>query len=181
MFIATMILLLAWSIGGITDDLGTADFLVGLLEGNLPGFLIPVLLFAISAFIAFTIGSSWGTVAIVMPLAIPLAYNISSPMLPAIGAVLTAAVMGDHCSPISDTTIMSSTASGVDHIDHVSTQLPYALTVAAVAALFGFLPSGFGVSPLITLPVGIVVLYIIVKVFGKSVKEEKLEEVSMEH
>src|SRR6056297_3788518 len=75
MFIATMILILAWSIGSITDDLGTADFLVGLLEGNLPGFLIPVLLFVISAFIAFTIGSSWGTVAIVMPLAIPLAYN----------------------------------------------------------------------------------------------------------
>ena len=181
MFIATMILILAWSIGGITDDLGTADFLVGLLEGNLPGFLIPVLLFAISAFIAFTIGSSWGTVAIVMPLAIPLAYNIGSPMLPAIGAVLTAAVMGDHCSPISDTTIMSSTASAVDHIDHVSTQLPYALTVAAVAAVFGFLPAGFGISPLITLPIGIIALYIIVKVFGKSVKEEKLEEVSMEH
>ena len=181
MFIATMILILAWSIGGITDDLGTANFLVGLLEGNLPGFLIPVLLFIISAFIAFTIGSSWGTVAIVMPLAIPLAFNIASPMLPAIGAVLTAAVMGDHCSPISDTTIMSSTASAVDHIDHVSTQLPYALTVAAVAAVFGFLPAGFGISPLISLPVGIIVLYIIVNIFGKSVKEAKLEKVEMEH
>lgn len=181
MFIATMILILAWSIGSITDDLGTANFLVGILEGNLPGFLIPVLLFIISAFIAFTIGSSWGTVAIVMPLAIPLAYNIAAPMLPAIGAVLTAAVMGDHCSPISDTTIMSSTASAVDHIDHVSTQLPYALTVAAVAALFGFLPAGFGISPLISLPVGIIVLYIIVNVFGKSVKEVKLEKVEMEH
>jgi Na+/H+ antiporter NhaC len=133
------------------------------------------------AFIAFTIGSSWGTVAIVMPLAIPLAYNIASPMLPAIGAVLTAAVMGDHCSPISDTTIMSSTASAVDHMDHVTTQLPYALTVGAVAALFGFLPAGFGVSPIITLPIGVIVLYLIVQVFGKSVKEEKLEDVSMDH
>ena len=181
MFIATMILILAWSIGGITDDLGTADYLVGILEGNLPGFLIPVLLFVISAFIAFTIGSSWGTVAIVMPLAIPLAYNIASPMLPAIGAVLTAAVMGDHCSPISDTTIMSSTASAVDHMDHVTTQLPYALTVGAVAALFGFLPAGFGVSPIFTLPIGVIVLYLIVQVFGKSVKEEKLDDVNMEH
>jgi len=174
MFIATMILILAWSIGGITDDLGTADFLVGILEGNLPGFLIPVLLFLISAFIAFTIGSSWGTVAIVMPLAIPLAFNISAPMLPAIGAVLTAAVMGDHCSPISDTTIMSSTASAVDHIDHVSTQLPYALTVAAVAAAVGFLPAGLGLSPLIILPVGVLILYLIVKIFGKSVKAEEI-------
>ncbi len=181
MFIATMILILAWSIGSITDDLGTADFLVGILEGNLPGFLIPVILFIISGFIAFTIGSSWGTVAIVMPLAIPLAYNIASPMLPTIGAVLTAAVMGDHCSPISDTTIMSSTASAVDHIDHVSTQLPYALTVAAVAALFGFLPAGLGISPLISLPVGVIVLYLIVNIFGKSVKEAKLEDVEMEH
>lgn len=181
MFIATMILILAWSIGGITDDLGTANYLVGILEGNLPGFLIPVLLFVISAFIAFTIGSSWGTVAIVMPLAIPLAYNIASPMLPTIGAVLTAAVMGDHCSPISDTTIMSSTASAVDHIDHVSTQLPYALTVAAVAAGIGFLPAGFGVSPFISLPVGIIALYLIVRIFGKSVKEEKLEKVTLKH
>src|SRR6056297_887604 len=168
MFIATMILILAWSIGSITDDLGTADFLVGILEGNLPGFLIPVLLFVISAFIAFTIGSSWGTVAIVMPLAIPLAYNIASPMLPAIGAVLTAAVMGDHCSPISDTTIMSSTASAVDHMDHVTTQLPYALTVGAVAALFGFLPAGFGISAFYLLPLGLIALYLIVQILGKK-------------
>ncbi len=174
MLIASMILILAWSIGGITEDLGTANYLVGIIGDSIPVFLVPVLLYILSAFIAFTIGSSWGTVAIVMPLAIPLAFSIGVPVLPTIGAVLTAAVMGDHCSPISDTTIMSSTASAVDHIDHVSTQLPYALVVGAVAVLIGFLPAGFGISSYIILPIGFLVLYFIVRYFGKSVKEEDL-------
>jgi Na+/H+ antiporter NhaC len=102
-----------------------------------------------------------------MPLAIPLANSIGIPMLPTIAAVLTASVMGDHCSPISDTTIMSSTASAVDHMDHVTTQMPYALTVGLVAALFGFLPAGFGFSAVFLLPLGLVALYIIVSIFGK--------------
>ncbi len=171
MFIACIILTLAWSIGSVTDDLGTANYLVGILEGNLPGQLVPSILFIISAFIAFTIGSSWGTVAIVMPLAIPLAHSIGVPMLPTIGAVLTAGVMGDHCSPISDTTIMSSTASAVDHMDHVTTQLPYALTVGAVAILFGFLPAGFGIPVFITLPLGTIILYLIVRIIGRRPEE----------
>ncbi|MFW6280208.1 MAG: Na+/H+ antiporter NhaC family protein, partial [Halanaerobium sp.] len=87
---------------------------------------------------------------------------------PTIAAVLTASVMGDHCSPISDTTIMSSTASAVDHMDHVKTQMPYALTVGLVAALFGFLPAGFGLSAVYLLPLGIIALYIIVQVVGKK-------------
>jgi Na+/H+ antiporter NhaC len=171
MFIATMILILAWSIGSITDDLGTANYLVSILEGNIMPEIVPVMIFILSGFIAFTIGSSWGTVAIVMPLAIPLANSIGIPMLPTIAAVLTAAVMGDHCSPISDTTIMSSTASAVDHMDHVRTQMPYALTVGAVAAVFGFLPAGFGVSAYYLLPISLLVLYVIVSVFGKKSEE----------
>ena len=168
MFIACLILVLAWSIGSITDDLGTANYLVSILEGNIIPEIVPVMIFAFSAFIAFTIGSSWGTVAIVMPLAIPLANSIGIPMLPTIAAVLTASVMGDHCSPISDTTIMSSTASAVDHMDHVNTQMPYALTVGLVAALFGFLPAGFGLSAVYLLPLGVIALYIIVQVIGKK-------------
>jgi Na+/H+ antiporter NhaC len=89
-------------------------------------------------------------------------------MLPTIAAVLTASVMGDHCSPISDTTIMSSTASAVDHMDHVNTQMPYALTVGLVAALFGFLPAGFGFSAVYLLPLGIIALYLIVQILGKK-------------
>ena len=172
MFVACLILVLAWSIGSITDDLGTANYLVSILEGNIMPEIVPVMVFILSSFIAFTIGSSWGTVAIVMPLAIPLANSIGIPMLPTIAAVLTAGVMGDHCSPISDTTIMSSTASAVDHMDHVRTQLPYALTVGGVAALFGFLPAGFGVSALYLLPVSLIILFIIVQIFGKKAEEE---------
>lgn len=172
MFIACLILVLAWSIGSITDDLGTANYLVSILQGNIMPEVVPVMIFVLASFIAFTIGSSWGTVAIVMPLAIPLANSIGIPMLPTIGAVLTAGVMGDHCSPISDTTIMSSTASAVDHMDHVKTQMPYALTVGAVAALFGFLPAGFGISAFYLLPIGVLVLFIIVNLFGK--KTEKI-------
>lgn len=168
MFIACLILILAWSIGSVTDDLGTANYLVSLLQGNIMPQIVPALLFIMASFIAFTIGSSWGTVAIVMPLAIPLANSIGIPMLPTIAAVLTAGVMGDHCSPISDTTIMSSTASAVDHMDHVTTQMPYALTVGAVAALFGFLPAGFGVPAFYSLPVALIVLYLIVNFFGEK-------------
>lgn len=180
MFIASTILLMAWSIGGITDDLGTANYLVGILGDTIPAFIVPMLLFIISAFIAFTIGSSWGTVSIVMPLAIPLGHAIGVPLLPTIAAVLTAAVMGDHCSPISDTTIMSSTSSAVDHIDHVSTQLPYALITGVVAAIIGFLPAGLGISAYILLPLGFIVLYLLVRFFGKSVNEADLANVSLE-
>lgn len=179
MFIASTILLLAWSIGGITKDLGTANYLVGILADSIPAFIVPVLLFIISAFIAFTIGSSWGTVSIVMPLAIPLGYSIGVPLLPTIAAVLTAAVMGDHCSPISDTTIMSSTSSAVDHIDHVRSQLPYALTIGIVATIIGFLPAGFGIPAYILLPLGFIALYLIIRYFGKSVKEKDLTNVSL--
>lgn len=171
MFIACLILILAWSIGSITEDLGTANYLVSILEGNIMPEIVPVMIFILSSFIAFTIGSSWGTVAIVMPLAIPLANSIGIPMLPTIAAVLTAGVMGDHCSPISDTTIMSSTASAVDHMDHVSTQMPYAITVGSVAALFGFLPAGFGIPAIYLLPVGLIVLFLIVHLFGEKAED----------
>ena len=92
-------------------------------------------------------------------------------MVPAVGSVLTGAVLGDHCSPVSDTTIMSSMASACDHMAHVQTQLPYALTVGSVAILVGFIPSGFGMSPWISLVLGTVALFFILKVFGKSVDQ----------
>jgi len=158
MFIACLILILAWSIGSITDDLGTANYLVSILEGNIIPEIVPVMIFVFSAFIAFTIGSSWGTVAIVMPLAIPLANSIGIPMLPTIAAVLTASVMGDHCSPISDTTIMSSTASAVDHMDHVTTQMPYASLVAAISFI-GFIVAGYTNSALVSLLVSTIILF----------------------
>jgi len=101
--------------------------------------------------IAFSTGTSWGTMAILMPLAIPLAHELGGAdmhlIYATLGSVLTGSIFGDHCSPISDTTILSSMASASDHIDHVKTQMPYALTTAAVAAAVGYIPAGFGLSP----------------------------------
>lgn len=168
MTVASLILVLAWSLGGVNDGLGTADFIVNIAEGSVPPVLLPLLMFLIPLAIAFSTGTSWGANSIVMPLAIPLAVQLGGPelLIPTIGAVLTGAVFGDHISPISDTTIMSSMASGSDHIAHVKTQIPYAITVGLVSILFGFIPAGFGLNPWISLTLGIVALVAIVNIFG---------------
>ena len=174
--ITCVILVLAWSLGGITEKIGTADFLVGVVTEALPGWVLPFLVFVISCIVAFATGTSWGTMAIMMPLAIPLANayapaEIGNIFLGTLGAVLTGAIFGDHCSPISDTTIMSSMASSSDHIDHVRTQMPYAISVAAVAVIFGYLPAGLGLNPFISILLGVGVLYCIVRFIGKSTED----------
>jgi len=175
LLITAIILIMAWSLGSVTGDVGTADFLVGIVTEALPAVLLPLLVFVISCLVAFATGTSWGTMAIVVPLAVPLADAYTAALiLPTIGAVLTGSVFGDHCSPISDTTIMSSMASASDHIDHVKTQIPYALTAAAVASVVGFIPAGMGMNPIISLVLGIVVLWAIIRFVGKSVAEEDI-------
>lgn len=180
MFFAMLILILAWSIGSICKDLSTADYVVHISRGVLTPHLIPLATFLISAFIGFSTGTSWGTMAILMPIVIPLAYKIpvqeglaagtaSKILLGAIAGVLAGATFGDHCSPISDTTILSSMASACDHIDHVRTQMPYALTTAGVACLFGYIPAGFGFSPWLCLGIGVAVLVVFLRFFGKRV------------
>lgn len=176
LIITCVILVLAWSLGGITEKICTATYLVSIVTGTLPGWLLPTLVFSISCVVAFATGTSWGTMAIMMPLAIPLA-NAYAPaemgniFFGTLGAVLTGAIFGDHCSPISDTTIMSSMASSSDHIDHVRTQMPYAMSVAAVAVLFGYLPAGLGLNPFISIIIGVAVLYCIVRFVGKSTED----------
>jgi Na+/H+ antiporter NhaC len=173
MAVPSMILALAWTLGSINSELKTAELMVQLIGNNLPSFLIPAILFIVPAIVAFSTGTSWGTNAIVMPIAIELSYLTGGAELvvPTIGAVLTGAVMGDHLSPISDTTIMSSMASGCDHIAHVRTQIPYAATVAAIALVFGFIPAGLGFNPLISLVLGMVALYLIINFLGDSSKQ----------
>jgi len=168
---ACIILVLAWSLSSVTSELGAAGYLVGLIEGSgLAVQLLPLLIFLLACLMAFAMGTSWGTMGIVTPLAIPIALAMGgeSFIIPTLGAVLTGAIFGDHCSPISDTTILSSTGAGADHIDHVRTQIPYAVTGAVVAAVFGFLPAGFGVHPLISIVLGIAALIIFVRFVGKS-------------
>ncbi len=177
LIITCIILVFAWSLGSITEKVGTGDFLVGVIKGTLPQGLLPALVFIFSCVVAFATGTSWGTMAIMMPLAIKVAngYNpgvVDHLFLSTCGAVLTGAIFGDHCSPISDTTIMSSMASSSDHIDHVRTQMPYALTAAGVAVIFGYLPGGFGLNPFISIVLGIVALYGIVHFIGKRSEGE---------
>ena len=179
MIMACIILLSAWAIGGICEELGTADYVVEVSRSILSPHLIPMVSFLLACIIAFATGTSWGTMAILMPIVVPLGYKVplaaglssgvsESVLLGAIAGVLAGAAFGDHCSPISDTTILSSMASGSDHIDHVKTQIPYAFTVGAVSALIGYLPMGYGISPLITVPIGGVVLVLILRFVGKK-------------
>lgn len=147
MMVAITILSLAWSIGAICKELGTGPWVAGVVSEGLPAALVPAALFATSAFIAFSTGTSWGTFAIMIPIAVPLADAVGLYLIPSLAAVLAGGTFGDHCSPISDTTIMSSTGAACHHVDHVNTQLPYAVTAAALSFLgfltVSFLPSGW--------------------------------------
>jgi Na+/H+ antiporter NhaC len=135
------ILLLALALGDVAGLLRTGDYVAGLVGANIPVILLAPLIFLTSAFIAFSVGSSWGTFAIMIPIAIPIAVNLDLPLPLYLGAAISGAIFGDHSSPISDTTVVASMASATDHIDHVRTQLPYALLAAAVATA-GFLLLG---------------------------------------
>lgn len=169
--ITGVILLLAWSLSSVIKELGTAAFLVSALSSTIPKFLLPSIIFILGSIISFATGTSYGTMGILMPLAIPLAHAISPDatfIVANVGAVLTGAIFGDHCSPISDTTILSSMGSGCDHIDHVKTQLWYSLTVGAITILFGYIPAGLGLPIFIVLPVAMVAVWATVHFFGKS-------------
>ena len=181
MMSAIIILTLAWSLAGVTEDLKTADFLTSLLSDSVAPWSIPALTFVAAAFVAFSTGSSWGTMAILYPLILPASWSIcavngySEPetlsiFYNVVSCVLAGSVLGDHCSPISDTTILSSLASQCHHIDHVRTQMPYALTVGTVALLIGTIPAGLGVPFWVSLPIGIALLWGITKYFGKVVE-----------
>jgi Na+/H+ antiporter NhaC len=136
--VGAIILGLAVTLGYVSRSLGTAGFIVDAVAGAMPAVVLPAILMAVCMAVAFSIGSSWGTYAVVFPLAMPLAYAINpDPFYISLcfGAVLGGAVFGDQCSPISDTTILSSLACGADVMDHVTTQLPLALGAATLAAI----------------------------------------------
>lgn len=180
MLLAVMILTFAWAIASINADLGTANYVVSFLGDSISPELLPVLVFVIAALTSFATGSSWGTMGILVPLVLPLTWSAMSAdgaatidnyhiLYATTASVMAGAVWGDHCSPISDTTILSSLASDCPHMNHVRTQMPYALFVALVAILFCIIPSGYGVPSWITIIVGSVVLWIGVRHFGSKV------------
>lgn len=156
-----MILVLAWSLGSVCRALGTADYIVGLSRGTLPPWMVPVLIFVTGAAISFATGSSWGTFAILMPVGIPMAVALGAPVHVTIGAVLSGGLFGDHCSPISDTTILSSMGAACDHIDHVKTQLPYALLVASASAITYAAAGRFDSPWLLLLALALVAMFVV--------------------
>jgi len=178
---AVLILTLAWAIALVTKDMHTAEFVSHLLvEWSLSPVVVPVLTFLLAALIGFSTGTSWGTMAILYPLILPaswllcqeqgLSVDATMPLFyNVVASVLAGSVMGDHCSPISDTTIMSSLASSCNHIQHVRTQMPYALTVGGVAMLLGVLPSALGLPSWLAFLLGFGVLWLIVRFVGKRV------------
>ncbi|HKI79395.1 MAG TPA: Na+/H+ antiporter NhaC family protein [Ignavibacteriaceae bacterium] len=180
MLLALIILTLAWSIGSITQDIKTADYIIGIIGDTISPRFLPVIVFLVCALTSFSTGTSWGTMAIIMPIVIPLATVVPSfyhysPMDSqiilhgVISSVLTGSVFGDHCSPISDTTILSSMASGCDHIDHVRTQLPYAVLVAVFCMLIGDIPTAYGFSPYLSIIIIAAILSFFLYFFGKKV------------
>lgn len=164
---AILILFFAWTINNVVGDIKTGTYLSGLVSDNLPVAILPALLFILGAVMAFSTGTSWGTFGIMLPIAAAIAAH-SAPelMLPCLSAVMAGAVCGDHCSPVSDTTILSSTGAKCNHIDHVTTQLPYALTVA-VATIIGYLVVGFTQSGLFGFIATAISLVLLVFMFKK--------------
>ena len=177
--ITGVILLLAWSLSTVIGELGTAKFLVSLLSDTMPAFLLPTIIFVLGSIISFATGTSYGTMGILMPLAIPLAAALSSNphfIVMSAGAVLAGAIFGDHCSPISDTTILSSMGSASDHLDHIKTQLPYSIVVAIISIVFGYIPIGLGLPIWIILPLTIVITILVVRFMGKPVEGKAFYE-----
>ena len=154
-----LVLTLAWSLKAMTDSLGLADYVSGLVEGMQGAAvgIIPAALFLIACVLAFASGTSWGTFGILIPLGLAITESHPELATPIIAACMAGAVYGDHCSPISDTTIMASAGANCNHVSHVSTQLPYATTVAAVSTI-SYVIAGFTSSPVIPLIVGVVLL-----------------------
>ncbi len=179
---AMLILWLAWALAAQTDDkhLNTGGYIAALLDDRVPALWLPTAVFVIASAVAFSTGTSWGTMAILVPIALRLGLDSAGgdpyhPIsLATLGSVLAGAIFGDHCSPISDTTVLSSRASGCDHHAHVRTQAPYAFVVAMIAILVGSLPVALGVSSYACLAVGCITCIAVVMIFGhKPTKQEQ--------
>ena len=187
MLFVMVILVLAWALSSVTEVLHTGDYLVSVLGESLPPAVVPALVFVVAAATAFATGTSWGTMGILIPLTVPLSWAIlqangmDNPdgyyiLYASVSTVLAGSVWGDHCSPISDTTIISSMASGSDHIDHVRTQLPYALFTGIVALVIGLLPVGFGLPWWLMMPVSIAVAVGGLFVIGKKADDKEKDQ-----
>jgi len=179
MFGAILILVFAWSIGSVIGDMETGTYLSSLIQGNISAHWLPVILFLLSGIMAFSTGTSWGTFGIMLPIAGDMAGATDlALMLPMLSAVLAGSVFGDHCSPISDTTILSSTGARCNHIDHVATQLPYAIIVAFISSI-GFIALGMTNSVITSFTIAFIAFVIIcflLSVLSKSASVQRQKQ-----
>ncbi len=171
-----VVLILAWTLAGTIDQLGTVYYVVDIISAGIPQFFVPTLIFLTCCVVSFAAGS-YGCMFMIMPIAVPIVAAIggiaenpaADPfMLSCVAAVLSGAIFGDHCSPMTDCTILAALGAGCETMDHVRTQMPYALTVAVTSVLFGTLLTSFGISPFIGLLLGIVFMGVIIRVLGKK-------------
>jgi Na+/H+ antiporter NhaC len=171
MLFVIIILAFAWSIGSVGDELGTAEYVAHLFVGNVPGWIVPMILFIFACAMTFSTGASWGTYAIMIPIAVPLAVAMDVSVYACIATVIGGGGFGNHCSPLADTAILSSASSNIRHTDHIKTQIPYSMTCAGAASV-GYIVSGFvdsWVLPmLVTLGVFIAAVVVLAKIFGES-------------
>ena len=171
---AILILTFALTLKGTTSSLGADVFVAGLMEGAAAGLknFLPAIIFVVACFLAFSTGTSWGTFGILIPIVTAIFDPTSTLYIIGISACLAGAVCGDHCSPISDTTIMASAGAKCDHVTHVSTQLPYAITVAAVSFV-AYIIAGFVKNVFICLPIAIVLMLVTVIVINEIYKRKE--------
>ena len=166
---AILILTFAWSLKAMTDSLGAKEFVAALVESSAGSFqaFLPAIVFLIGVFLAFATGTSWGTFGILIPITLAV-FPLGNPIgVICVSACMAGAVCGDHCSPISDTTIMASAGAQCDHVTHVSTQLPYAITAAAVSFV-SYIIAGFVPNAVIVLPIAVVLMIGTLLVIRKS-------------
>ncbi|MCP5090679.1 MAG: Na+/H+ antiporter NhaC family protein [Gammaproteobacteria bacterium] len=182
MMTGLVLLIMAWAVADVAEVLQTAPYLITVLGDSLSPYTLPTVIFLLAAATAFASGSSWGVMAILMPLVIPLCWAVLQShgiadaehmhiLYSSIACVMTGAVWADHCSPISDTTVLSSLATGCDHMDHVRTQIPYALLGGITAVFLGVLPAGYGLPWFLLLPSGAIALVVAHRFLGKPVDQ----------
>ncbi len=169
---ALSVLFLAWTLGNALEEAGTAAYFSSLLKATVPAWILPSLSFLLAAGTSFSTGSSFGTMGILIPIILPLAGAFAAGgegiiLYAATGSVLAGATLGDHMSPLSDTTVLSAAGAGVDVVSHTRTQLPYACTVGTVALLVGYLPVGLGIPPWVLIPCGVATCVLIIRFLGR--------------
>lgn len=172
-----VVMVFAWSLGSLCKNLGTADYIIEVSKDFLDPALLPMILFVIGAAMSLATGSSWGPYAILMPIAIPMSMTMGAPLFVTIAAVISGGLFGDHCSPLSDTTILASMGAASDHIDHFRTQFPYALTVAAICVPL-YIIAGFSQKAFIIIP-GAIALAIVIYFFHKLSMNKYNKEIAL--